>query len=69
MKIININDAVFDTHFECPKCGSYMFGSSSNGDNTLTRNCHGNEKWQCDFEFHEKEDSKYFKHGETKTER
>ena len=67
MKIINY--AKFDVHFECPKCGSYMFGSSSNRDNTLTRHCHGNEMWQCDFKFNEKDDSKYFKKCETEAER
>lgn len=47
--------------FECPKCGSYMFGSTENADGTFTRQCHGNEQWRCDFEFHESEDKKYFK--------
>ncbi len=51
---------LFDLQFKCPKCGSFMFGSSTNSDGSLTRNCHGNEKWKCEFEFHESEDGKYF---------
>ena len=46
--------------FKCPECGSYMFGSSQNTDGTLTRHCHGNEKWKCNFSFNEKDDHLYF---------
>jgi len=48
------------TRFICPECGSYMFGSTQNSDGTLTRHCHGNEAWNCKFNFHQKEDEKYF---------
>lgn len=49
------------TNFCCPKCGSFMFGSYRNEDDTWTRRCHGNEKWVCQFNFHEIDDKLYFK--------
>jgi len=37
--------------FRCPKCRSYMFGSSGVKDSDdRVYHCHGNEKWSCDFE-------------------
>lgn len=49
-----------DIQFKCPKCGSFMYGSSLNSDGTWTRHCHGNEMWLCDLTFHESDDDKYF---------
>jgi len=49
-----------ERRFECPKCGSYMFGSSQNADGTLTRHCHGNEHCSCGFTFPDSDDDKYF---------
>lgn len=57
----NIEDFEEGSGFHCPKCGSFMFGSSTNKDKSLTRHCHGNESWQCDFSFHDTEDNKYIK--------
>ncbi len=45
--------------FICPKCQSYMFGSSSvNG--KFTYHCHGNERWSCDFSCSEEYFNKHF---------
>lgn len=49
------------TDFCCPNCGSYMFGSSRNKDGSLTRRCHGNEQWKCDYEAHQDKDHIHFK--------
>jgi len=57
----NIEEFESGSGFHCPECGSYMFGSSTNKDKTLTRHCHGNEQWQCDFSFHQSEDEKYMR--------
>lgn len=46
--------------FRCPECGSHMFGSSGAGTDSLTRHCHGNEKWICKFSFPATDDHKYF---------
>lgn len=46
--------------FCCPKCGSYMFGSSLTG-GVLMRHCHGNEQWRCDYSAPESDDSKHFR--------
>jgi hypothetical protein len=46
--------------FECPKCGSFMYGSSGCVSGPVTRHCHGNEKIRCDFSFPEEEDWKHF---------
>ena len=44
--------------FKCPKCGDYKYGSYSNEDDTLTRQCHGDDRC-CSFEWHEKDDHFY----------
>src|SRR5688572_12362170 len=36
--------------FRCPKCRSYMFGSSEKkGSTDRVYHCHGNGEWTCDF--------------------
>ena len=47
--------------FHCPKCGSYMFGSSRDKDGKFTRHCHGNEIMSCGFTFPQADDDKYFR--------
>ena len=38
-----------------------MFGSSNCLQlGEMIRHCHGNEQWNCDFSFPEKDDDKYF---------
>ena len=49
------------TDFCCPKCGSRMYGSSRNSAGSLTRECHGNNSWKCDYKAHQEFDSKHFK--------
>jgi len=49
------------TEFCCPKCGSYMFGSSQEDGKDMIRHCHGNEQWRCGFTFPQKDDHLYFK--------
>lgn len=51
---------MFYNKFECPKCGSHQFGSRKNRDSTLTRSCHGNGQWNCEFEFNSVDDDLYF---------
>ncbi len=46
--------------FSCPKCGSYMYGSSERPSGVWTRHCHGNERHSCKFSFPESDDWKYF---------
>jgi len=46
--------------FSCPKCGSFMFGSSDCNKPVMQRHCHGNEEWKCDFTFPSTDDWKYF---------
>ena len=37
--------------FRCPRCRSYMFGSSAIKDSDeRVYHCHGNEEWSCNFE-------------------
>lgn len=44
---------VRNSHFICPICGGSYFGSSTNDDGTLTRNCHGT---LCGYSWHENDD-------------
>jgi len=45
--------------FSCPKCQSYMFGSSfENG--ITTYHCHGNEEWSCNFSCSEEYFNEHF---------
>lgn len=51
---------LLELQFTCPKCGGNYFGSSQKG-KSLIRHCHGiNENKYCNFNFHQKDDSKYF---------
>ncbi len=47
--------------FECPKCGSYMFGTSkcTGPRDEMIGHCHGYEAWHCDFTWERKDDAKY----------
>ena len=46
--------------FECPKCGSHMFGTFIKNGETY-RGCHGNEKWVCDYSAPLSQDCNHFK--------
>jgi len=53
-----------DEDLECPECGSPYFHSTfvENGteDGAMIRHCDGmGESWQCNFQWHEKDDEKY----------
>lgn len=49
------------TRFCCPKCGSFMFGSSNcTGPGPMIRHCYGNELVRCDFTFPDTDDRLYF---------
>lgn len=37
-----------DRRFECPECGSHMFGSSGMGENMMIH-CHGDEQINCGY--------------------
>lgn len=37
-----------DMRFECPECGSHMFGSSGTGEN-MEVHCHGDERISCHY--------------------
>lgn len=59
--------------FECPVCGSCMFGSSDCHKEVMIRHCHGDEQRRCDFSFPSTDDWKYFvmrkvSHFESKVE-
>ena len=45
-------------NFQCPKCKSNYFGSSSK-EGFLTRHCHDQHNRRCSFEWPETDDDKY----------
>ncbi len=54
-----------DMQFQCPKCGGSAFGSTQEGDDSMTRYCHGDDardstRSVCSFTFPMDDDWRYF---------